>query len=94
MSTVDELRERRASLKAMTQTLGWGVLTELVGEQVRLRETIILTEESGGLDDLLVGVRMKGERLGMKLVVGLPEAMIESLEADIVEAVIEEEGEK
>ena len=91
MITTDDLIERKRELQYLLESAGWETLRGIVEEQIKLREVMILTAEEDTVEDVIKGLKAKGERLGLKLALELPKTLIEGLDADI-EIALREEG--
>lgn len=87
----EDLREKQRALKDLLGSPGWEVISAIVAEQVKMRETLILVDEDLSWEGVLSQVKAKGERLGMRLTLELPKTLVEQLEEEIEEALDEEE---
>lgn len=85
-------RERARALKALLESVGWGIVREVIAQQVHDRVQQLLLSPLESLDAALAQEYAKGEVAGLQLVPATIEAIRE--EAVQLAAVAEEEEEE
>lgn len=90
VETEEDLHDRRQMMQTLVGHPGWKELTRIMSEQNLLREQRELAYEIKGPEDLYELVQLKAERRAFKLILSLPETIIETTTEDLKE--IEDES--
>ena len=76
----EELEQKAHDYKGLVKHPGWIRLTETAGQQVKIRENMLLTDTDDSLEGWARSRRLLGERIGIKTILATPETLIEELE--------------
>jgi hypothetical protein len=73
-----QIQEFRFNFLKLVESLGWAALLKAAETQIKVRERSILNQRVKSVDEALEQECLKGEILGMRALIALPQTFIEA----------------